>query len=59
MHVETSWCYNLSSLKIYIKEQQATYYFFKTYHLYDVVKAPAFSEKHIISKCEKKKKTNH
>lgn len=52
MHGETSWCYNLSSSQIYIKGQQATCCSFKTYLLYDAVKAPAFSEKHVISKCE-------
>lgn len=52
MHRETSWCYNLSSSQIYIKGQQATYCSFKTYHLCDAVKAPAFSEKHVIRKSE-------
>lgn len=58
MHRETSWYYNLSSSQIYIKGQQATYCSFKTHHLYDVVKAPAFSENHIISKYEIKTKQN-
>lgn len=31
---------------------------FKTHHLYDAAKEPAFSEKHIISKCEIKTKQN-